>query len=190
MAVLAALDAFAATGSRARAHRALHAIAIVIGGALAALCGCTAISFVPQPAAQQAADSVIGDIWPTAPAGAGKSPDLIVNTEAVTVIRNSMATRYQALKPHLDAGAIGLTSDGLMAMRDFNQVAALARAEVILQIADENKDRNTLYREIARANGHPDWALELRAAFSERWIDRAQTGWYYRNELGVWMRKP
>lgn len=190
MAVVDALNAFAATVSRTRAHRALLAIAIVMGGALASLFGCTAISFVPQTAAQQAADSVIGDIWPTAPVGVGTSLDLIINTEAVTVIRKSMAKRHQALKPHLDGGAIGLTSDGLMAMRDANQVAALERAEVILRIADENKDRNTLYREIARANGHPDWALELRGTFSRRWISRAQTGWYYQNELGGWMRKP
>jgi hypothetical protein len=46
-----------------------------------------------------------------------------------------------------------------------------------------------LYREIARANGKPEWENDIRNTFAQRWIDKAQGGWYYQNNAGAWTRK-
>jgi len=47
-------------------------------------------------------------------------------------------------------------------------------------VSAENRDRNALYAEIANANGHPEWQAEIRSTFAQRWIQRAQPGWWYR----------
>jgi uncharacterized protein YdbL (DUF1318 family) len=56
-------------------------------------------------------------------------------------------------------------------------------------VADENRDRNSLYREIARANGHAEWEPQIRATFAKGWIERAHAGWYYQDASGAWQRK-
>ncbi len=118
-----------------------------------------------------------------------QAPDLDVTTPAVTVIKQSLAQRFAKLKPHLDTGAIGLTHDGLIAIRDLAFVAANERVSVENHVAEENKDRAVLYREIARANGRADWESDLKLTFGQRWINRAYAGWYYRDSAGKWLRK-
>jgi uncharacterized protein YdbL (DUF1318 family) len=55
-------------------------------------------------------------------------------------------------------------------------------------VAAENADRAALYREIARANGHPEWEAEVRKTFAQRWIERAQPGWWVQRG-GAWVQK-
>ncbi len=122
-------------------------------------------------------------------------PDLDVNTPSISVIKKSLSQRFAALKPHLDTGAVGLTTDGLIATHDMSlalgtTLTVAMRAAVEKLVADENQDRASLYREIARANGHPDWESDLKTTFGERFINRAQSGWYYRDSAGKWNRKP
>lgn len=117
------------------------------------------------------------------------SPDLEVTTPAISVIKKSLSQRFAKLKPHLDAGAIGLTHDGLIAVRDLNVVAVTERVVIENHVAEENKDRAALYREIARANGRADWETDLKRIFGERWISRAYAGWYYRDSAGKWIQK-
>jgi len=46
-----------------------------------------------------------------------------------------------------------------------------------------------VYREIAVANGQPDWEDDIRETFARRWIANARTGWYYQDASGSWQRK-
>ncbi len=124
-----------------------------------------------------------------APHASSQAPEIDVSTAAVVVIKKSLAGRFMLLKPHFDSGAIGLTTDGLVAMRDLQAIALTQTLKVENFIAEENKDRATLYREIARANGRPDWESDIKAIFGERWIRRAPAGWYYRDSAGKWIRK-
>lgn len=121
---------------------------------------------------------------------ASTQPDLDINTPSITVIKKSLSQRYQTIKPHLDSGAIGLTADGLLSVRDLTSTPAAIAAKVEAVVAEENQDRGSLYREIARANGHPDWENDLKTTFGERFISRAQSGWYYRDSAGKWTKKP
>jgi len=43
-------------------------------------------------------------------------------------------------------------------------------------------------REIARANGHPEWEAEVRRTFAQRWLERAQPGWWVQ-QGAAWSRK-
>lgn len=115
--------------------------------------------------------------------------DLEINTPAVTSLKQSMQQRHGQLAGYYASGAVGLTRDGLVAVRDASSVPLAQRQAVNLLVADENRDRTALYREIARANGHPEWEGEVRTTFAQRWIDKAAPGWWYQAAGGAWARK-
>jgi uncharacterized protein len=118
-----------------------------------------------------------------------QTADLSIATPAISSIKKSMADRFVRLKPHLDAGVIGLTHDGVIALRDAASIDVKALIVLDALVAEENKDRSTLYREIARANRHPEWETDLCITFGKRWIERMPAGWFYRDEKGQWLRK-
>ena len=122
-------------------------------------------------------------------ASAQEELEFDINTPAIMLLQKSMANRFLQLKPHLDSGTIGLTHDGAIARRDAASIDANARLMLDSLIIEENKDRATLYREIARANLRPEWESNLRSTFSKRWIARMPAGWFYRNAGGMWVKK-
>jgi hypothetical protein len=116
--------------------------------------------------------------------------DLQVNTPAIAGVKESMRQRYREhMSAYFASGAIGLTRDGLVGLRDANAVPLAQRQQINALIAAENQDRAALYREVARANGHPEWETEIHTTFAQRWIERAPAGWYYQNSAGAWTRK-
>jgi uncharacterized protein len=115
--------------------------------------------------------------------------DINIATPAIDRIRASMRARHSNLEPHYASGGVGLTNDGLITIRDQNAVPLKDRTAVRQLVADENNDRNALYREIAQANGRPDWEPEIRATFARRWVDNAAAGWWYQDPAGTWRQK-
>lgn len=115
--------------------------------------------------------------------------NLEINTPAIAALQASMQQRHGQLAGFYASGAVGLTRDGNIALRDANAVPLPQRQQVNSLIAAENQDRAALYREIARANGKPEWENDIRSTFAQRWIQKAQPGWYYQNAGGAWTRK-
>ena len=115
--------------------------------------------------------------------------DIDVSSPAIRALTASMKARNADLEPFLDSGAIGLTSDGLVELRDVNSVPLADRNRARKLVGDENADRNALYSEIANANAHPDWESDIRSTFAQRWIANAHAGWYYKKGGGDWVRK-
>jgi len=120
---------------------------------------------------------------------AAAQANLQIDTPAVTALRASLREGHQQLRPLYVSGAIGLTREGTVGLRDANLIPLAQRAQVNAQIAQANQDRAALYREIARANGKPEWEGEIRSTFAQRWIERAPAGWYYQNASGAWVQK-
>ncbi len=104
-----------------------------------------------------------------------------IDTPAINSLEQRMQQRHNQLETYYARGAVGLTRDGLIAMRDANALPLSARQSVNALIAAENQDRNALYREIARANGHPEWEADIRSTFAQRWIQLARPGWWYQS---------
>ena len=115
--------------------------------------------------------------------------DIDVSSPAIRALTASMKARAADLEPFFTSGAIGLTSDGLVEIRDANSVPLADRNRLRKLVSDDNADRNSLYREIATANGHPEWEADIRVTFAERWIANARTGWYYKKGSGDWTQK-
>ncbi|MDO8350725.1 MAG: YdbL family protein [Gallionella sp.] len=114
--------------------------------------------------------------------------DIEVNTPGVNAIKNSMQARHGQLSAYYASGAVGLTMDGMIAVRDAGSVPLAARQAVNALVAAENQDRSALYAEIANANGHPEWQAEIRSTFAQRWVQHAQRGWWVLSNDG-WKQK-
>lgn len=119
---------------------------------------------------------------------ASAAADLEVNTPAISAIKSSMQARHTQLAAHYASGAVGLTDDGLIAVRDATAVPLKDRQGINALVSSENNDRNALYKEIAAGNGHPEWRGEIQSTFAGRWIDKAQGGWFYQKN-GNWIKK-
>ena len=122
------------------------------------------------------------------PAAHAAGADININTPAISRLRASMQKRQRALAAFYRAGAIGFDEQGLVAIRDLKAVALKDRNRVKKLVADENRDRNALYREIARANGHPEWEADIRKTFSRIWVEEAPKGYWYKKG-GSWKKK-
>lgn len=122
------------------------------------------------------------------PAAHAQGADLNISTPAIAKLEAAMKQRHAQLAPYYASGAVGLTADGFVTVRDAKAVDLPSRTRVNQLVAEENRDRAALYREIAVANGHPEWQNQIRETFARQWIERAQPGWYYQS-AGGWIRK-
>ncbi len=185
-------------------------------GAVAASCVTINVYF-PEADAEKAADRFIGEVWsdesvqppeetPEPPLdnpqssrfgwldffipAAHAQPDISIDTPAIQAIQERMKQRFNnTLKPYFDSGAIGLTDDALIATRDLSAVPLSERNKLNQAVAEENADRRAVYREIAVANGHPEWEDRIRDIFASKWVEEARAGWWYQNDSGEWVQK-
>ena len=93
------------------------------------------------------------------------------------------------LKTYLDKAVIGFSNQGFIEILDAKSLGLKDRQKVKKYVADENRDRKALYRELAVANGHPDWEDSIQNVFVKTWKDQAHTGWKYQDADGLWQTK-
>ena len=124
-----------------------------------------------------------------APAHAQSKPDITIETPGIQALKSKMEARFATLRPHFDSGALGFTNDGLVVVRDAAKLDLRSRVSVNQAVADDNRDRRAVYREIAVANGHPEWEAQIRSVFSQQWIASARGGWWYQDAGGAWRQK-
>lgn len=196
----------------------MRTITAALATSTLALAACVTVNvYFPAAAAEKAADRIIEDIWgpekgPKPPGNEQSSlgraagdvlvaaldfvipaaqaqADLDISSPAIRALTASMRGRAAQLDPFFTSGAIGLTADGLVEVRDANAVALADRNKLKKLVADDNADRNSLYREIATANGNPGWEADIRGTFAQRWIANARPGWYYKSAAGAWTQK-
>lgn len=168
-----------------------------------------------QEAAREFVEKVIGDEpgqTPAAPGGsasiapppsfdwlalvgigtahAQERADISISTPAIQAIQNRMAERFKSrLEAGFSAGALGLTRDGMIEVRDPSKLSLKDRVATTQAVADDNRDRKAVYREVAVANGHPEWEARIRETFAAQWIASARSGWWYQAADGSWKQK-
>jgi len=182
------------------------------------LTACVTINvYFPAAEAREAAkefiDSILGDDAPTAtpppdtdePGGpfafdplsligissahAQARPDISIKTPAIQAIQARMESRFNStLRAQFDSGALGFGADGMIIVRDASALPIRDRVAVNTAVADDNRDRAAVYREIAVANGHPEWEGQIRDVFARQWIASARSGWWYQQN-GSWKQK-
>lgn len=181
--------------------------------AVAAASACVTINvYFPEAAAERAADRFIQDVLgeqavPGAPetgggfasngglldffiASAHAQANINIDTPQINAIKQRMAERQRShLAAWFDAGAIGLDNRGLVSIRDQGAVPMADRRNLQRIVNEENNDRNAVYREIAVANGRPEWESDIRETFARQWVSNARSGWQYQDAQGSWQTK-
>lgn len=199
--------------------RRLMPLNVVLASFAVAACVTINVYF-PAASAEKAADQIIDTVTnsgASAPTGSIRSPapqsllaqtagralellipaahaqadaDIDISSPEIRAITASMQARFESLEKFFASGAVGLTNDGLIEVRDQASVPLAERANVKRLVAEDNRDRSTLYAEIAKANGHPEWEADIRRIFARRWVERgAKGGWYYQDAAGAWKQK-
>ena len=122
-------------------------------------------------------------------AQAQSAPDISLKTPAIQAIQARMESRFNStLRAGFDSGALGFTDDGLVTVRDAGKLELKDRVAINAAVADDNRDRKAVYREVAVANGHPEWETQIRDVFAKQWISSARAGWWYQSG-GSWKQK-
>jgi uncharacterized protein YdbL (DUF1318 family) len=174
---------------------------------LSVLAACVTINvYFPAAAAERAAEKFVGDVLGeshedlllaangllglvVADAQA-QEPEIEINTPQINAIKARMADRQrQYLNSFFDAGAVGFSANGLVTIRDRSAVSLSERRNLETVVADENRDRSAVYREIAVANGHPEWEKDIQETFAREWVRNARKGWFYQDAGGAWRQK-
>lgn len=164
--------------------------------------------YFPAPQVRAAAAEIVEETWGTATADAPSSsleihwfgpkaahagegePDVNVSTAAIRKLKASIKQRSAKLKPYLAAGNVGVAKDGRLVMRDLASVPLKEQATLRGLVAAENRDRESLYVEIAEANGYARERLDdIRRIFAETWRDKAAPGWPIQADDGSWSTK-
>jgi uncharacterized protein YdbL (DUF1318 family) len=116
--------------------------------------------------------------------------DISIRTPAIQAILSRMEARFDGtLRAHFDSGALGFTADGLVTVRDATKIGLKDRVAVNNAVAEDNRDRKAVYREMAVASGHEEWEDDIRDTFAKQWVDSAKSGWWYQNSAGAWKQK-
>ena len=183
------------------------------------LSACVTVNiYFPAAAVERAADKIVKETYggaPAEPAKQGQQPqsrilksraafamprfvgeahaqeaDINVSNPTIRALRESIKRRSESLEPYMDRGNIGITRDGLLAARSTEGLSLKERAEVQQLVDAENRDRETLYSEIAKANGMArETVPKIKATFAKSWTEQARPGWYIQDAQGNWRKK-
>jgi uncharacterized protein YdbL (DUF1318 family) len=173
--------------------------------------------YFPAAAVERAADQIVKETWggPADPSQAPIKPqsrnslsptrvvslslvsdayaqeaDINVSNPAIRALKDSIKQRSNAIKPYMDRGNIGIRQDGLLTIRNTEGVNLKQRAETQQLVEAENRDREALYAEIAKANGIPKENIpKIKTIFAKSWTEQAQPGWWIQDSQGSWKRK-
>lgn len=146
-----------------------------------------------QPAQDEPAESkpspqgFLRKLMGTGVAHAGQ--DIDVSTPEIRAIKESMKARAGSLIPYFNAGNVGIGTDGQLEIRSTEGLSLKDRGLLNRLIAEENKDRLQLYKEIALANGLPGQEGQVQEVFADSWRAQASPGWYLKQPDGQWAQK-
>ncbi|HWH77414.1 MAG TPA: YdbL family protein [Candidatus Binatus sp.] len=173
--------------------------------------------YFPAAAVERAADQIVKETWggPAEPAKTPPQPqsfnpfsplrmasfglvkaadaqetDINVSNPAIRALKDSIRERSNAIKPFMDRGNIGIGQDGLLVVRGTDGLNLKERADSKQLVDAENRDRENLYAEIAKANGiQKDSIPRIKVIFAKSWLDQARPGWWLQDTQGNWKKK-
>jgi len=113
-----------------------------------------------------------------------------VTTPAIRALKASMKKKVASLRPFLAKGNVGISNTGNLMMRSNQGLNLKNKAMLSRLVKAENKDREALYREIAKANNYDASKIsDIRTIFAGSWIRKAQKeGWWFQDPQGNWAK--
>ncbi len=174
--------------------------------------------YFPAAAVEKAADKIVEETWgekgappakadgekqsrrkaPLRVAGFRLGPgvayaqeaDINVTTPAIRALKDSIRQRADDIKPYMDQGNAGIGRDGLLVVRTTEGLSLKDQAGLNRLVQAENRDREALYGEIAKANNFgPERVSDIREIFARSWMKNAKAGWWIQDPGGGWRRR-
>jgi uncharacterized protein YdbL (DUF1318 family) len=144
---------------------------------------------VPPPQSRNSNPSVETLSFSLISVAHAQEPDINVSNPAIRALKDAIKQRSEAIKPYMDRGNVGIAQDGLLAIRNTDALSLKERAEIKQLVDAENRDRESLYAEIAKANNIAKESIpKIKSIFAKSWIDQARPGWWIQDQ-GNWRRK-
>lgn len=129
------------------------------------------------------------EFGPTA-AYAAEEADINITTPAIRTLRQSLRQRMASIKPFLDKGNVGISNDGLLVVRSTDGLNLKEKATLKRLVDSDNRDREALYVEIAKANNYePGRVADIKKLFARSWIKEARGGWWVQEPDGKWHQR-
>ncbi len=122
-------------------------------------------------------------------AQAAGQANLSIDSPAIRSIQGKMKKRQTKLRSFYQSGAVGFTNNALIAVVNASALSIKQKSTVKKLVSAENRDRMNLYKEIASANGHPEWQSDIQKTFAKTWIRKISPGWMYQTSAGQWKKK-
>jgi len=144
----------------------------------------------PQPQSKAKESSLNNFSFSIVGSAYAQEADINVSNPAIRALKDSIKNRSAAIKPYMDKGNIGINKDGLLAVRSEDGLNLKDRADSKQLIDAENRDREALYAEIAKANNIANDSIpKIKAIFAKSWMDQARPGWWIQDASGTWKQK-
>lgn len=116
--------------------------------------------------------------------------DIEVSTPAIRGLKESLKSRFPLLKPFFEAAVIGENNKGFIEIRDVSGLNLKQKAEINKLVEQENKDRESLYAEILKANKFgKEFMPDIQKIFANSWREKSLTNWLIQNDKGEWIKK-
>ena len=130
------------------------------------------------------AAKILDFVIPAAHAAANIS----INSPKIRSLRNQLKQQHSRLTTYFNKGNIGYSDNGLIKIRNTDGLNIKQKSTLKKQVNTGNSILSSLYSEIAKANGHPEWKADIQKTFGKTWISQMQGGWMYFSS-GQWKKK-
>ena len=171
--------------------------------------------YFPAAAVERAADEIVKETWGSRTESAPKEQprsllstareivsvtfvdeafaqeaDINISNPAIRALKDSIKNRSNSIKLFMDRGNVGIAKDGLLTVRTIEGLDLKERALVQQLVDAENRDRESLYLEIAKANNFSKESVpKIKSIFAKSWAEQAQSGWWIQDAQGNWQKK-
>jgi uncharacterized protein YdbL (DUF1318 family) len=189
----------------------LTAILALLGLVTAGAC-ITVNVYFPASAVEKTADNIVKDVYKKGesnqteqqssllravagllapqPAHAGPQKVKSVSNAAIRGLKAEIRKHHEQLVPFYKGGHVGITNDGLLAVRDTSGLPLPKVAKLKRLVQADNQARKQLYRKVAEAlDVDPQHMDQERRIFADKWRENAQAGWWIQKDDGTWVRK-
>jgi uncharacterized protein YdbL (DUF1318 family) len=93
-----------------------------------------------------------------------------VSNPTIRALKQQMKDRYPLLKPHFQNGVLKEGADGYVSVANMGALNLKDKRDVTSLVEAENKDRKTLYQEVAKAlNIDPSQTARVATIFAKEW---------------------
>lgn len=116
--------------------------------------------------------------------------DLNITTPAIRTVIESMKVRNPEIMHYKEMGVIGESYDGMLIIRDLNNLGGEDIRTVKRLLRAENDDRELLYTELAVANKIAvSDTHKIKTIFAKTRKEKAESGHWFKDDTGTWTQK-